>query len=147
MSDRTPLPAHRPPYSPEAAPYWEATAQGRLVLPVCDACRHHIWYPRSWCPVCGNDSVTWTQMSGRGTVYARAVMHKGIGPWAGATPYVGAYVELDEGPRILTNVVTDDPALVQIGMPVQATFVPVDSADDTDAPEVLQAILRFIPAP
>ena len=142
MTERPELPAQRPPFNKEAAPYWEATAEGRLVLPVCDACSHHIWYPRSWCPVCGSDSVTWTEMSGRGTVYARTILYKGMGPWAAATPYVGTYVELAEGPRILTNVITDDPTSIDVGMAVQATFVPVadDAADSGKTP---QAILRF----
>lgn len=140
MSD---LPAGRPPFNPEAAPFWEAAAEGRLVLPVCDACSHPIWYPRSWCPVCGSDSVTWTEMSGHGTVYACTVIRKGMGAWAAATPYVGAYVELDEGPRVLTNVVTEDPDSVQIGMPVTAMFVPVADDEHGDGP---QAILRFTPA-
>jgi len=134
----TALPRARPPFNPEAAPFWEATAEGRLVLPVCDACGHHIWYPRSWCPVCGGDAVTWTEMSGRGTVYACTVIRKGMGPWAAGAPYVGAYVELDEGPRILTNVVTDDPTSVRIGDAVEALFVPVD---EDDRPPV--SILRF----
>jgi uncharacterized protein len=136
------LPTARPPFNPEAAPYWDAAREGRLVLPVCDACDHPIWYPRSWCPVCGSDAVTWTEMSGRGTVYACTVIRRGMGPWADAAPYVGAYVELDEGPRILTNVVTDDPEGVHIGGAVVATFVPVADGDDA-APA--QAILRFTP--
>jgi len=139
MSD---LPNVRPPFNEEAALYWEATAEGRLVLPVCDACGHVIWYPRSWCPACGNPSVTWTEMSGRGTVYASTVIRRGMGPWAAAAPYVGAYVELEEGPRILTNVVTDDPDAVHIGMAVTATFVSVADGDGNTTP---QAILRFRP--
>lgn len=147
MSDDTArgeLPASRPPYSPEAAPYWAAAAESRLVLPVCDACAHAIWYPRAWCPVCGSDAVTWTEMSGHGTVYARTVLRKGMGPWAAAAPYVAAYVELAEGPRILTNVVADDPLAVEIGQAVTATFVPVPADDDPDRPaRPAQAILRF----
>jgi len=135
------LPTVAPPYSAEAEPFWTAAADGRLVVPVCDACGHHIWYPRSWCPVCGSEAVTWTEVSGRGTVYARTVIRKAMGPWADAVPYVAAYVELEEGPRILTNVVTDDPASVEIGTAVEALFVPVEQADG--APR--QAILRFRP--
>lgn len=137
------LPAGRPPLNPEAAPYWEAARAGRLVLPVCDACGHPIWYPRSWCPVCGSDAVTWTEMTGRGTVYACTVIRRGMGPWAAAAPYVGAYVELEEGPRILANVVTDEPEAVHIGLAVRAAFVPVDGGEDGEQP---QAILRFTPA-
>ena len=136
------LPAIAPPYNPEAEPFWTAAAEGRLVVPVCDSCGHHIWYPRSWCPVCQSDDVTWTEMSGRGTVYARTILHRSMGPWNDATPYVAAYVELDEGPRILTNVVADDPTSVVIGTQVEAFFVPLEQPDD--APP--QAILRFKPA-
>jgi uncharacterized OB-fold protein len=138
------LPASPPPYNPEAEPFWTAAADSRLVLPRCDACGHLIWYPRSWCPVCGNDEVTWTELSGRATVYACSVLHRGMGPWAAAAPFVVAFVELEEGPRILTNVVTDDPGAVRIGDAVRATFLPLP-----DLPEgaPAQAILRFIPSP
>ena len=140
------LPDHRPPFNAEAEPYWRASAEGRLVLPVCDACGHHIWYPRSWCPVCGAETVTWTEMSGRGTVYACTVLRRGMGPWAAATPYVGAYVELEEGPRILANVITDVPESVSIGMPVVATFVPVAEPEPPSGRDLVpQAILRFTP--
>jgi hypothetical protein len=139
MSD---LPALPPPYNPEAEPFWTAAAEGRLVLPVCDSCGHHIWYPRAWCPVCGSKSVTWTELSGAGTVYACTTLHKSMGPWAGAAPYVVAYVELAEGPRLLTNVVTDDPTSVTIDTAVTAVFVPLPDLP-ADAPA--QAILRFRP--
>lgn len=142
MSD---LPAPVPPFNPEAAPFWDGLAQGRLVLPVCDDCGHHIWYPRTWCPVCRSGAVAWTAVSGRGSVYARTVLHRGTGPWRAATPFVVAYVELAEGPRVLTNVVTDDPASVQIGDQVEAVFVPVDPADGEAEPEIT-TLLRFRPA-
>jgi len=136
------LPALPVPRSREAAPFWDAALEGRLVLPVCDSCGHHIWYPRDACSACGHDSVTWTEMSGQGTVYARTIARRGMGPWKEAAPYVVAYVELAEGPRILTNVVTDDPESVQVGAPVVATFVPVADAPE-DRP---QSLLRFRPA-
>ncbi len=138
------LPAPPPPINEEALPYWEAAADGRLVLPVCDACGHHVWYPRSWCPVCGSESVTWTELSGDATVYACTVVRRGVGPWAAAVPFVGAYVELAEGPRVLTNIVTDDPDSVRVGDAVRATFVPV-----ADPPEGSAAthLVRFTPVP
>lgn len=136
------LPAQSPPESAEAEPYWTAAAEGRLVLPVCDACSHPIWYPRTWCPVCGSDSVTWTEMSGRGTVYACTTIRRSMGPWADAVPYVAAYVELAEGPRILTNIVTDDPTAVRVGTEVAAVFVPVTDRRDGDPPRQL---VRFAP--
>jgi uncharacterized protein len=134
------LPTTPPPYNPEAEPFWTAAADGRLVLPRCDSCGHVIWYPRSWCPVCGNDDVTWTELSGRGTVYAVTVLTRGMGPWADAVPFAVAYVELAEGPRILTNVVTNEPRSVHIGDAVHATFVRITERSE-DGPA--QAILRF----
>jgi uncharacterized OB-fold protein len=139
----TALPAHAPPYSEEAAPFWSGLAEGRLDLPVCDTCGHHIWYPRTWCPVCGGHDVTWTTLSGRGVVYARTVLHRAMGPWADAAPFAIAYVELAEGPRVLTNIVADDPGAVLIGMPVAAVFVPVDEPDGSPATH----LLRFRPTP
>jgi len=139
----TALPAPAPPVNDETAPYWAALARGRLDVPVCDACGHHIWYPRSWCPVCQHDSVSWTTLSGRGHVYARTILHKAMGPWGAAAPFVIAYVELDEGPRVLTNVVTDDPGTVDIGMPVEALFVAVTDPDDGSPATHL---LRFAPS-
>lgn len=116
------LPTTPPPRNDETEPFWAAIADGRLVVPVCDACGHHIWYPRSWCPVCGGTAVTWTQLSGRGTVYALTVVRKSRGPWTEAVPYVVAYVDLAEGPRVLTNVVSDRPDSVHIGDAVHAVF-------------------------
>ena len=89
--------------------------------------------------------MTWTELSGRGIVYACTLIRKAMGPWAAAVPYVAAYVELAEGPRILTNVVTDEPEAVTIGMPVTAVFVPVDDDRAADPDRVPQAILRFTP--
>jgi uncharacterized OB-fold protein len=126
----------------ETAPFWRALADGRLVVPVCDACGHHIWYPRAWCPVCQGDAVTWTATSGRGRVYARTILHKAMGAWGDAAPFVIAYVELSEGPRILTNVVTDDPSSVEIGTEVEAVYVPVDEPVEGSAATHL---LRFRP--
>ena len=124
------LPAPAPPVNDETAPYWTALGKGRLDLPVCDACGHHIWYPRSWCPVCHHEAVTWTTLSGRGTVYARTILHKSMGAWGRAAPFVIAYVELEEGPRVLTNVITDDPSSIEIGLAVEAAFVAVDEPVD-----------------
>jgi uncharacterized OB-fold protein len=74
------------------------------------------------CPDCGRLGVEWVEASGRGAVYSFTVSHRGPGPWADHVPYVVAYVELDEGPRVLTNLVGLDPGDVRIGMPVAAVF-------------------------
>lgn len=116
------LPAQAPLVNAETQPFWDATAESRLVLPRCDDCGFFIWYPRLLCPSCRGRSVTWTECSGVGTVYSYTVVRKGQGRWRDAAPYVHAYVELDEGPRLLTNIVECDPDTVHIGQIVELAW-------------------------
>lgn len=120
------LPAPAPPVTLETQPFWDATAEGRLVLPHCDECTTVIWYPRAFCPACGSTSVSWVDAAGTGSVYSCTVVRKGQGAYREAAPYVVAYVELDEGPRMMTNVVGCDPDAVTIGMRVEVTFEATD---------------------
>jgi uncharacterized OB-fold protein len=129
------LPAPEPHPNPEDAPFWEATKQDRLVLPRCKACGTVIWYPRAFCSECSSQDIEWFDASGRGTVYAVSAVHRGMGPWRDAAPYALAYVELDEGPRILTNVIGIDADDVKVGQAVHAVFVPAGD----------QKIVRFTP--
>jgi uncharacterized OB-fold protein len=116
------LPAPAPPVTSETTPFWDATAEGRLVIPRCDACAAFIWYPRLRCPACGSTDVSWVKASGRGTVYSHTTTMKGQGAYRGAGPYVLAYVELDEGPRMMTNIVGCDPDDVSVGQAVEVVF-------------------------
>jgi uncharacterized OB-fold protein len=116
------LPVLAQPEVPELAPYWAAAAAGRLVLPQCLSCGFVIWYPRAFCPACGTADVEWIDSPGLGTVYSCTVTRHGPGRYRGVGPYVLAYVELDEGPRVLTNIVGGAPERVQIGQRVLAVF-------------------------
>ena len=116
------LPAPPPERTPETREFWDATAEGRLVLAHCDACDTVIWYPKACCPRCGPGSVSWQQAAGTGTVYSFTVVRRAPGAFADAVPFVVAYVELDEGPRVLTNVVGCDPDQVFIGQSVRVVF-------------------------
>lgn len=84
---------------PESEPFWRAAADGRLVLPRCRKCGEHHWHPRVLCPLCGADDLEWVSSAGLGTVYSYSVVR------APAGAYLLAYVRLDEGPVLLTNVV------------------------------------------
>lgn len=130
------LPGVPPDVNQDDAPFWEAAAQDRLVLPRCRSCGTWIWYPRTFCPACRSSGVEWLPASGRGTVYSFTVSHRGMGPWREHAPYVIAYVELEEGPRVMTNIVGAAPDSVRIGDAVRAVFQP---AGDTK-------VLRFAPA-
>jgi uncharacterized OB-fold protein len=117
------LPTTEPSPTLETEPFWQAAADGKLLLPRCNSCDAVIWYPRRFCPSCHRvDDVSWFEASGRGTVYSFTVVRQAPGPWKAAVPYVIAYVELDEGPRILTNVVGCDADDVSIGQRVETVF-------------------------
>jgi len=123
-SYRDPLPGTPPYPNSEDAPFWQAAAEDRLMLPRCLACGAFIWYPRVFCPDCHKSGVEWVPASGRGTIYSFTVNQRAAGAWAEFSPYVIAYVELDEGPRVLTNIVGVDPEEVRIGDAVTAIFEP-----------------------
>jgi uncharacterized OB-fold protein len=132
------LPTRAPTVNPETAPFWDATAEGRLLLLRCDDCGAVIWYPRGVCPDCHGRSTTWFEASGDAIVYSSTVTRRSQGGWRDAAPYVLAYVELAEGPRIMTNIVDCDPDDVHIGQAVTVVF--------HDTGEGL-AVPRFRPRP
>lgn len=138
----TDLPALDPTVQEDAAPFWEATAEHRLVLPRCVRCQSFIWYPRGYCPACSSFDVEWVEIPGTGTVYSFSIPRRGQGAYADSAPYVVAYVELDvpgedPGPRMITNIVGCEPESVTIGLRVTATF------DDTASGH---ALVRFRPS-
>src|SRR2546423_8794735 len=101
-----------PPVSDETAPFWDATAEEKLVLPKCNNCGYIIWYPRQFCPECHTEGVTWIDATGRGTVYARSIVRSG---GVAKEPSVAAYVGVDEGARLLTNSIDCDPDTGKVG--------------------------------
>lgn len=117
-----PLPNMAPPINPDSKPFWDATAEDRLLLPRCDRCSTVIWYPREFCPACGSLDVSWFEASGRGSVYSFSIVRKGENMYTAAAPYVLAYVELEEGPRIMTNIVDCEVEEVAIGQAVSVVF-------------------------
>lgn len=142
MSTETFLPTRKPYTNPETQAFWEACGEGRLIAPRCNSCSHLIWYPRNFCSECGSMDVTWEKLSGRGTVYSYSISSRGQGEFAEVAPYVLAYVELEEGPRVLTNIVDVDPARVEVGQSVNVIFEPAGETKDGKP----LAIYRFSPA-
>ncbi|HEY7106843.1 MAG TPA: OB-fold domain-containing protein [Acidimicrobiia bacterium] len=112
-----------PPVTEVTEPFWEATRERRLLIPWCIECDAPVWYPREICPTCLGSALEWRDASGAGEVYACTVEHRVTmpGPW-GDEPYVVALVVLEEGPRMMTNVVGCDPATVTVGMAVRVTW-------------------------
>jgi hypothetical protein len=118
-----------PPVGEESAPFWDATREGRLLVQWCTACDRGIFYPRVFCPTCGGPGpLEWREASGRATVHAAVVEHRPEA--AGATfahgaPYCIALVDLEEGVRMMTNVVGCPPDDVHSGMAVTVTWEPL----------------------
>lgn len=132
------LPAPTPPISAETRGFWEATTRGELQVTRCRSCEEYTWYPRGFCPYCGGLEVEWVQVSGQGEVYSWTVVRRGgLGEYRGAEPYVLAYVELDEGVRMMTNIVDVDEGELAVGLRVTVVFHPTEGE---------AALPRFTPA-
>lgn len=111
----------------ENAEFWEAAATGRLMLPKCRHCGRIHWYPREICPFCLSSDIEWQESAGLGSIYASTVFRKGGNR-------VIAYVELDEGLRLLTNIATEDPNAVRIGQRVRVEFAALVEASELSYP-------------
>jgi len=85
--------------SPEVKAFWDALADGRFLVRRCTDCSRAHWYPRGVCPFCFSGKTEWVEGSGRGTIYSYSVMRRV------QTPYAIAYVTLEEGPTMMTNIV------------------------------------------
>jgi len=112
-----------PVVDPESAPYWAALKERRLILKHCRDCGRHHFYPRALCPHCHSDALEWSDARGTGSIYSYTVARRPAGPaFKADAPYVVAVVELDEGARMMTNIVTDDVESVRTGPRVVVAF-------------------------
>ena len=129
MSDvveQSSLPTPTPSVNTDTKEFWAATLEGRLLIRRCNACGEAIWYPRPICPFCHSQDTVWEESAGRGRIYSFTVVRRPGGAYAGADPYVLAYVELDEGPRMMTNIVDCDQSLLAVDQPVEVVFHKTD---------------------
>lgn len=116
------LPAPRPLVTSANEAFWNATGEGRLVLQRCSSCGTVAWPTRRHCASCWTESLVDFDASGRGTVYSYTIVRKGQMDYKDAGPFVVAYVELDEGPRVMTNIVECEPDEVAVDMAVEVVF-------------------------
>jgi uncharacterized protein len=115
-----------PPYGdPLSVPFWEAARRHELVVQKCSNCGIARIVPRPFCVSCNADTVSWVKASGLGTIYSMTTVHRSVSPTF-PTPYTNAIVELDEGARILTNIV--DGLGCRIGDRVRITWHARDPA-------------------
>ena len=121
-----------PSPQPESDFYWAKAKQRELWLRKCNDCDTAYFYPRDISPCCFSRDTTWLKASGRATLYTYGIVHRAPHPgFAGDTPFVTAIVELEEGPRMPTNIVRiDDPTSekLPIGMPLEVTFEDITDA-------------------
>jgi uncharacterized protein len=89
--------------------------------PVARRAAWFIWYPREFCPECNSFDIDWFEASGRGSIYSYTVNRHGQGDYRDLS-YILAYVELEEGPRVLTNIVDCDYEQVKVGQSVEVVF-------------------------
>ncbi|SAL14742.1 hypothetical protein AWB68_00282 [Caballeronia choica] len=104
-------------------PYWNAANEERLVVQCCRACGQRQFFPRPFCLACESDQIDWHEVSGRGTVYTFTINHRA--PNAAMKerlPYAVALVDLDEGVRMMANIVNSDFAAIAIGKRVKVVF-------------------------
>ena len=121
MSYDKPLPVA----DPVTQPFWDGLKVDELRIKRCSDCDKAVFYPRVLCPHCGSRQLAWTVCSGRGIVYAFTSTHRGTpAAFKSAAPYVVAMVELEEGARLMTNIidVEPSPSAVKIGMSVEIVF-------------------------
>lgn len=103
--------------------FWAFAADGALMLRTCNACKALMYYPRVLCTRCMSTDLGWVRASGRGQVYAFTFVHRApTEAFRADAPYPVAIVELEEGPRLMSNIIGCAPEDVRIGLPVDVTF-------------------------
>ncbi len=107
-----------PQPNPETKAFWDACAQGRLMIGKCRACGETHYYPRAICPNCLSEETELQPASGQGVIYTYSVMRRA------PVPYAIAYVTLAEGPTMMTNIVDCDLNAIRIGQRVRLVFKP-----------------------
>jgi uncharacterized OB-fold protein len=123
-----------PKATPETQPFWDGLKEHELRVMHCTACDLTYLYPRPHCPRCLSDKTEWRKASGRGKLHTFGINHRPARGFEGG-PYVIAVVELDEGPRLMSNLVDveQDPSKLQIDMPLEIVYD--DVTDEVTLPK------------
>jgi uncharacterized protein len=110
--------------TPETQPFWDGCTAGELRIQRCTDCGKPYFYPRPVCPDCGSANVEWFTASGRATLYSYVINHRAAPGFADDAPYAIAVVQLEEGPRMMTNILglPATPEALELDMPLQVTF-------------------------
>ena len=122
-----------PQPTPETQHYWDGAKAGELRLQRCGGCNHVYFPARPFCPACSSRDVNWFTASGKGTLFSYVINHRA--PKGFEAPYIIAVVQLEEGPRMMSNLVDcpQTPEALEIDMPLEVTFV--TATDDIAIPQ------------
>ncbi len=117
-----------PQRTDDSREFWDGCNQRRLLLRRCDSCESVFYYPRSSCPVCGSQRLSWVESSGSGTVFAFTRVEVSFygNQWESQLPYIVLLVDLAEGPRMLSRLVGETEGLCT-GANVHVDFVVVEN--------------------
>jgi uncharacterized OB-fold protein len=113
-----------PTPTPETQEFWDGTKAGELRLQRCNDCSNVYFPPRPFCAKCGSRSVAWFKASGHGRLFSYVINHRPAPGFQDEAPYAIAIVELDEGPRMMTNLVDVEqtPEALPLDLPLEVTF-------------------------
>nr|BAM98997.1 hypothetical protein [Streptosporangium amethystogenes] len=123
-----------PKPTPDTQPYWDGAAAGELRLPRCVPCGKAFLYPRSVCPFCSSSDIEWFTATGRGRLHSYLIAHRPSPGFEDEGPYAVAVVELEEGPRLMSNIVgvPNDPEHLVLDMDLEVVF---DRHGDVSVPK------------
>jgi len=113
-----------PKPTPETQPYWEGALADELRIQRCTPCEEFYFYPRPFCPRCMSADVQWVTVSGRARLHSYVINHRAAPGFEAEAPYVIAIVELEEGPRMMANLVGVEsrPEMLPLDMDLEVAF-------------------------
>lgn len=124
----------KPISNADSAPYWQGARESKLLIRKCNACGELHFMPRHVCPHCWSDDLQWIEASGKGTVHSYSIIRRASDPrFADLVPYVVALVDLEEGPRMMANVLGDNALDTKIGDALTLIFE--DRGDGDQLPQ------------
>jgi uncharacterized OB-fold protein len=115
-----------PAPTPETEHFWAGTLAGELRIQQCNSCGKHYFYPRPFCRYCQSADVVWRAVPGTGRLVSYVINYRPVPPADPGEPQVIALVELDEGPRLMTNIVgvSPEPENLPLDSRVRVDFEP-----------------------
>ena len=103
--------------------FWDGAKDHKLLFQCCESCGNNIFYPKKMCPSCFSSALKWVEASGKGTIYSHTTCFSNVAPgFEKDAPYVVAVVDLEEGVRVLTNIIACNPDDLKCDMPVEVVF-------------------------